>query len=219
MKKYLLSLLVLMSISSFTYAQFSDSIRPYPHRKLQVAMSATDFIANRVRLESSYRFDKRQAVGFGVADLFGHVALTNQIFDEGDHEISGYFLSANYKHYLYGSITNRYMFARSSVNFQHSEIAYETMEWVPFVDNGNTLFSEEMVEKDYIIDGLSLNFEIGFEVFYEVWFMEASLGASFRSVLNSDNAPPNSDSGQEFSDFDYQGIAPVAGLRIGAYLF
>lgn len=215
----ILSILLLSIIGSSLQAQFSDSIRPYPDKQLQVAMGISDLVAHRVRLETSYRFDHQNAIGLGVADLYGDISLDNHLFNEGERPIDGYFLSASHKYYLYGSYTDRYMFMRSSLNFQHSSIRYETTDWVSYEENGNTLWMQMPVDKNYRIDNLGINFEIGFEVYYQVWFMELSVGASYNSVLSERNRPLNAGTGRKLGDIDYEGLRPVIGYRIGAYIF
>lgn len=211
--------LAFILLSCTAYSQQDVSLKTYPEKKLRLGFVFTDLVNNRMRLDLDYRVDKAQVLGIGLGLLYGTEDMDNRFGFTDRQPLGGYYTNLSYKYYYAANRSGKvFHFTRVTGFYQNANVTYYGYAYVPYQEDGLTFLSYDEVEQKYNAQTTGIQGEIGFEFYYDQFFMEVSFGFQYRRKTSQGELPPQFRSGTNPFDIDYTGMTPIIGYKIGVYL-
>lgn len=216
-RKTLTAALILLSCTM--YSQRDIVRQKYPDGQLRAGFVFTDLISNRFRLDVDYRFSGPQVVGIGAGLLYGTEDMDNRIFNSERQPLNGFYTNASYKYYYAANRSGKvFHFIRLTGFYQNANVTYYGYDFVPFEEDGVNYYNYDEVDLTYNAQTLGGQMEIGFEFYFDPFFMEIAFGMQYRQKVKGDELPSQFRSGDLPFDIDYTGPSPMIAYKLGVYL-
>ncbi len=213
MKATLFCLFILLSLN-LVKAQGLNS--PYPDARVKANWFLGDFLFNGdLTFGADYRISKRHALGLSL----GYLQDRDEIYSESK-EVFWRGTDSRLYHsvYLFRPSKDNFIYARHGFRFKEGNFHYPVTAYYPFEENGNTYLKKDTRTQNLNSRQIGYELVLGLEINYHLFFVSYYIGASFnKAYWRSPLSTPAED--QPLYDPRFSGTRPVAGIRIGFYLY
>ncbi len=204
---------------AFSQYEFRELPRPkpFPEKDWQIAFSPAALVVNLVKFEVRRKIDRRHFLGLAGGPLVGDIN-TNRFWDgPADYrDIGGYWLQIQHKFYLAQPSQNFLLYLEQGPFYQNANVSYDGFEFVPFEENGLTLFRPEEAELQYNSQKAGYDLVLGMEFLMDNFFVDLSLGFGYAFQMKNDGEPPNGYYLTRFTNGpNYQGLRMLPAVKFG----